>query len=217
MTKRLFDLITAAAGLLLLFPLFAVCALLVRRDSPGPVFYRGARIGRNGKPFYIYKFRSMMPDAEQRGGTTTSSEDARLTRTGRTLRKYKLDELPQLLNIVRGEMSWVGPRPQVAWAVARYRPEEKAVLGLRPGLTDWASIHFHNEEEIIQQSGIADPDAAYLRLIHPEKMRLQLKYLHERSLWVDLCILYQTARTLWRTRVVCARTRGAPAARGNHA
>jgi lipopolysaccharide/colanic/teichoic acid biosynthesis glycosyltransferase len=211
MTKRLFDLITAATGLLLFSPLFAVCALLVWRDSPGPIFYRGARIGRNGKPFYLYKFRSMIPDAEQRGGTTTSLEDARLTRVGRRLRKYKLDELPQLLNIVRGEMSWVGPRPQVAWAVARYRPEEKAVLGLRPGLTDWASIHFHNEEEIVQRSGIADPDAAYLQLIHPEKMRLQLKYLHDRSFWVDLRILHQTARTLWRSRVVQARAPGARA------
>ncbi len=202
MRKRLFDVIVAAVGLILLSPLLALLALLVRIDSPGPIFYRGARIGRGGKPFHIYKFRSMIPDAERRGGTTTSSDDARLTRVGRTLRKYKLDEIPQLINIVVGEMSLVGPRPQVAWAVERYRPEERAVLGLRPGITDWASIRFHNEEELIRQSGITDPDAAYMMLIHPEKMRLQLKYLRQRSFWVDLKILYQTVRTLWQARII---------------
>lgn len=202
MRKRLFDVIVAAVGLILLSPLLALLALLVRIDSPGPIFYRGARIGRGGKPFHIYKFRSMIPDAERRGGTTTSSDDARLTRVGRTLRKYKLDEIPQLINIVVGEMSLVGPRPQVAWAVERYRPEERAVLGLRPGITDWASIRFHNEEELIRQSGITDPDAAYMALIHPEKMRLQLKYLRQRSFWVDLKILYQTVRTLWQARII---------------
>ncbi len=203
MAKRFFDLSTAAVGLALLSPLFVAIAILIWLDAPGPIFYRGRRIGRHGRPFQIYKFRSMIPDAESRGGTTTASGDARLTRVGRILRRYKIDEMPQLINIVAGQMSWVGPRPQVAWAVQRYRPHERALLALRPGITDWASIRFHDEGEIVQRSGIADPDAAYLRLIHPEKMRLQLQYLRERSFWVDLRILYQTARILLR-HAVCA-------------
>jgi lipopolysaccharide/colanic/teichoic acid biosynthesis glycosyltransferase len=135
-----------------------------------------------------------------KGPSTTTENDPRITRVGRFVRRYKLDELPQLLNVLVGDMSLVGPRPQVQWAVERFSEEERQVLNVRPGITDWASIRFHNEGEIIAASGEPDPDEAYLRLIHPEKTRLQLEYVRRRSLLVDLRILAQTLATLVRTR-----------------
>ena len=190
MLKRTFDLIASAVGLVLLLPLFVVVAVVVKKEDGGPVFYRGLRVGRNGVPFRIFKFRTMVPDAERLGASSTSADDPRLTRVGRVLRKYKLDELPQLLNVLLGDMSLVGPRPQVPWAVARYQPEERIVLSVRPGITDYASLRFHNEEEIL--AGSSDPDADYLRLIHPEKMRLAREYVLNRSMWLDLKILFAT-------------------------
>lgn len=198
--KRAFDIVAAGLGLLLLAPLLLLFSAAIRLDSPGPVFYRGVRIGRGGRPFRICKFRSMVENAENLGASSTGSSDARVTRVGRFLRRYKLDELPQLFNVLKGDMSIVGPRPQVEWAVRRFSEEERKVLELRPGLTDWASIRFHNEEEIIGSSGIPDADEAYMKLIHPEKMRLQLKYLEERSFLTDLRIILETFRVLFRTR-----------------
>lgn len=157
-------------------------------------------MGKNGKIFHIFKFRSMVVDADKRGGSSTSNKDPRVTRIGRIVRKYKLDEFSQLINVLIGDMSLVGPRPQVKWAVDSYSSEEKMILILRPGITDWASIKFHNEGEIIEKSGITDPDEAYLKLIHPEKIRLQLKYLREHSFWIDLKILFQTVTTIYITR-----------------
>jgi lipopolysaccharide/colanic/teichoic acid biosynthesis glycosyltransferase len=200
MLKRLFDFSVSVVAWVLLAPLLIFIALWIKCDSPGPVFYRGVRIGRGGRPFRIYKFRSMVVNAHALGGSTTSQTDPRVTHVGRIVRRYKLDELPQLINIVCGEMSFVGPRPQVGWMVDGYSEEERTVLALRPGITDWASMRFHNEDEIVQQSGIADADEAYIKLIHPEKMRLQIRYLHERSMGVDLQILWQTVATLLRTR-----------------
>jgi lipopolysaccharide/colanic/teichoic acid biosynthesis glycosyltransferase len=198
--KRAFDIVAAGLGLLLLAPLLLLFSAAIRLDSPGPVFYRGVRIGRGGRPFRICKFRSMVENAESLGASSTGSSDARVTRVGRFLRRYKLDELPQLFNVLKGDMSIVGPRPQVEWAVRRFSEEERKVLELRPGLTDWATIRFHNEEEIIGSSGIPDADEAYMKLIHPEKMRLQLKYLEERSFLTDLRIILETFRVLFRTR-----------------
>lgn len=199
--KRLLDFAVSTTALVHLSPLFLLTALWIRLESKGPVFYRGERIGRGGKPFRIFKFRSMVADAERRGGPSTSEGDPRVTRVGRFLRKYKLDELPQLINVIVGDMSLVGPRPEVRRYVEMLTVEERQILNVRPGMTDWASMKFHNEGEIIEASGLDDPEEAYLRLIRPEKLRLQLKYVREQGLKTDLRILAGTAHTLVRTRV----------------
>ena len=200
MLKRTFDFLVALVSIIMLSPFFLAIAAAIRFESAGPVFYRGERVGKDGKLFKIYKLRSMVVNADKMGGTSTSDSDSRVTKTGRFIRKYKVDELSQLINVLVGDMSLVGPRPQVAWAVDTYSEEERQVLRLRPGITDWASIRFHNEGEIIAGSGISDPDEAYMKLIHPEKMQLQLKYLRERSFWVDIGIILQTVQTLFVTR-----------------
>lgn len=198
--KRAFDLAVSMAGLLALSPLFCALAVAIKLGSRGSVFYRGERVGRKGRTFRIFKFRSMVTDADKLGSSTTSGADSRVTRAGRIIRKYKLDEFSQLINVLKGEMSLVGPRPQVRWAVELFSEEEKRVLELRPGITDWASIRFRDEGGIIERSGIADPDEAYLKLIHPEKMRLQLKYLKERSFMTDLGIILRTLGAVVSTR-----------------
>jgi lipopolysaccharide/colanic/teichoic acid biosynthesis glycosyltransferase len=216
--KRAFDVAVSSAVLsVLAVPLLAVAAA-IKVDSPGPVFYRGVRVGLKGKPFRLFKFRSMVPDAGK-GPSTTSENDPRITRVGNVLRRYKFDELPQFINVLVGDMSVVGPRPQVQWVVDGFSSEERAVLEVRPGVTDWASIRFHNEGEIVAASGIADPDEAYFKLIHPEKMRLQLEYVRQRSFVADLKIVLQTALTLVRTRTSTSETptRSTSAVNGAHA
>jgi lipopolysaccharide/colanic/teichoic acid biosynthesis glycosyltransferase len=198
--KRLLDVAFAALGLVLCSPVFLVVAAAIVLESSGPVFYRGVRVGLNGKPFRIFKFRSMVVDAERLGASSTARADPRLTRCGRIMRKFKLDELPQLINVLVGDMSLVGPRPEVQKFVDLYTPEECAILTVRPGITDWASIRFNNEGEIIAASGIADADEAYAHVIRPEKLRLQLKYVRERNLRVDVQILLRTLSTLIATR-----------------
>ncbi len=201
MAKRLFDIVVSAAGLLLLGPALLLFALAIRLDSEGPVFYRGVRVGRYGKPFRIYKFRSMVQDAERKGAASTSDTDMRVTRVGRFIRRFKLDEVSQLINVLLGDMSLVGPRPEVQKFVDLYTEEEKVILTARPGITDWSSIKFHNEGEIIEASGIADADEAYARLIRPEKLRLQMRYVRERSLWIDMKIIACTALSIVSTRM----------------
>lgn len=199
-TKRTFDLAVAGTGLALLSAPLAALAIAIKLDSEGPVFYRGERVGQGGKIFRIFKFRSMRVTTSK-GPDTTSATDDRITKVGHIIRNYKLDELSQLINIVLGDMSLVGPRPEVKWCVDLYTEEEKAILTVRPGITDWSSIKFHNEGDIIKASGYADPDQAYLELIRPEKLRLQLKYVREKSLATDLSILFDTFATLLATRV----------------
>jgi len=194
MLKRLFDIVLSLIGLVVLFPLFLLIAILIKLDSRGPVFYRGIRIGRFGKPFRIYKFRTMVMNAERLGASSTSKDDPRITKVGKLIRRYKLDETPQLINVLKGEMSLVGPRPQVSWAVELYNEKEKTLLALRPGITDLASLKFPNEEEILQ--GSKDPDKAYLEKIHPEKMRLSLEYVKTHSLWLDLKIILLTFKKI---------------------
>jgi len=184
MLKPLFDIGVSFVGLVLLSPFLIIIGLLIKIDSKGPIFYKGIRVGRFGKPFKILKFRTMVVDAESIGGTSTPDDDPRITRVGRFLRKYKLDEFPQLINVLRGEMSLVGPRPQVPWAVRFYGDEEKVLLSVRPGITDYASIKFSNEGEILH--GAKNPDKNYLEKIAPEKLKLGLQYVKERSFWVDL-------------------------------
>lgn len=201
MAKRFFDFVFSSIGLLLLSPVFLLLALVIKLDSHGPVFYRGVRVGRNGRHFNIYKFRSMVIDAERRGAASTSTTDLRVTRSGHFIRKFKFDEFSQLINVFLGDMSIVGPRPEVQKFVDKYTEEEKLILSVRPGITDWSSIKFHNEGEIIEASGIPDADEAYEKLIRPEKLRLQLKYIKERNLWVDIKIVVSTALKLFSTRV----------------
>ena len=193
--KRIFDVIVSAIGLIILSPLMLVIAYLIKREDGGPVFYRGVRMGRYGKPFRIYKFRTMVVDAEKLGGPSTADDDPRITRIGRVLRKYKLDELPQLINVLKGEMSLVGPRPEVKFYVDMLSEEEKKlILSVRPGITDWASLW--NPDEGVVLAGSDDPEKTYMEKIRPTKIKLQLKYVKERSFWTDLKIIFLTILTV---------------------
>lgn len=192
--KRAIDVTMAAALLCVTAPLLAYAAWRIKLVDGGPILYRGTRIGRGGAPFEMFKLRTMVVGAASLGGPSTADDDPRLTRCGRTLRRWKLDELPQLWNVVRGDMSIVGPRPQVESDVARYSAKERQLLELRPGITDWASIRFRHEGAIL--AGENDPDEAYDRLIRNEKIELGLRYLSEATLLTDLRILCQTARCL---------------------
>jgi lipopolysaccharide/colanic/teichoic acid biosynthesis glycosyltransferase len=195
MLKRLFDIVLSLPGLLLLLPLFAAVAILIGQEGPGEVFYRGLRSGRFGKPFRIFKFRTMVANADRIGGPSSSADDPRITRIGAFLRRFKLDELPQLMNVLRGEMSLVGPRPEVMEEVLLYTSEERRLLDVRPGITDWASIRFRHEGEILR--GSADPHQTYREIIRPEKIRLGLEYVHRHSVPVDCKIIALTLKALF--------------------
>jgi len=193
--KRIFDLVFALLGLIAASPLFLVIISFIKLDSPGSVFYRGERVGKEGKLFKVYKFRTMFSDAEKLGGPSTSDDDPRITKFGRFLRKYKLDELPEFINILRGEMSFVGPRPEVLSEVKTYDEETKRIiLSVKPGLTDFASLWDIREGEILR--GSKNPHQTYREKIGPEKIRLQLKYIKERSLLTDLKIIFLTLKKL---------------------
>jgi len=194
MLKRLIDFGASLLGLVLLSPILLVLAVLIRLDSSGPVFYRGVRAGRLGKPFRMIKFRTMVANADRIGGPSSAGDDPRITRVGHFLRCYKLDEFPQLINVLRGEMSLVGPRPEVPEYAAMFNQEEARILGVRPGITDWASIW--NSDEGALLAGSADPEKIYLEKIRPEKIRLQLKYVDNHSFWTDIRILSETIKIL---------------------
>jgi len=198
LTKRLMDVVFSLVGLLVLSPLMLLIAVLMKQSSPGPVLYAGTRIGRFGKPFRLFKFRTMVVNADKIGGPSTADDDPRVTRVGRVLRRYKLDEIPQLINVLKGEMSFVGPRPEVASEVEMYSPEQRRLLEVLPGITDWASMRFHNEGEILK--GSVDPHEMYREKIRPEKIRLGLEYVQRRSFWVDMQILTGTVGLLVKTR-----------------
>lgn len=194
MLKRIFDISLSFVAALLTLPIFVGIAVLIRVSSPGPVLYRGLRAGRYGRPFRILKFRTMVLDADRIGGPSTSADDPRVTRVGAFLRRFKLDELPQIFNVLAGQMSIVGPRPEVMSEVENYTEEEKQLLTVRPGITDWASIRFRNEAEILR--GATNPHEVYLQKIRPEKVRLGLQYVRNHDLLVDLRIILQTCRAL---------------------
>jgi lipopolysaccharide/colanic/teichoic acid biosynthesis glycosyltransferase len=196
-TKRIVDITVAVTVLAAGAPLAALAALRIKLEDGGPVLYRGTRIGLDGRPFPMLKFRSMVVDAARIGGPSTADDDPRLTRAGRSLRRWKLDELPQFLNVLRGDMSLVGPRPQVPADVERYTDEERELLRVRPGITDWASVLFRHEGAIL--AGHPDPDLAYDELIRPRKMELGLAYVRHRSLRTDLTILWLTALAVLRS------------------
>jgi lipopolysaccharide/colanic/teichoic acid biosynthesis glycosyltransferase len=196
--KRILDFTGAITALVLFAPVLTAIGLLVKLDSSGPIFYGGVRVGLGGKRFRMLKFRTMVPNAEGLGGTSTPEDDPRLTRSGRILRAYKIDELPQLLNVLRGQMSFVGPRPQVPWAVDLYTPEERQILSVRPGLTDLASLRFADEGELLR--GSSDPDRDYMLKIHPQKIRLGLEYVRRQSFALDVQIVLLTIATVLKIR-----------------
>ena len=188
LVKRSVDLLLSALGLMLISPLLLLIALAVKLDSRGPVFYRGVRTGRYGKPFRIWKFRSMLLGSESRGGTT-GKDDPRVTRIGKFLRRYKLDELPQLMNVLAGDMSLVGPRPELDEHTSAYEGEEKLILSVRPGITDYASVQFRNLNELV---GSEEPHRVFIERFRPEKNRLRVAYVKQQSLREDMKILFKT-------------------------
>ena len=192
--KRLFDILFSALGLLFLSPIFLIIAILIKREDRGPILYRGVRIGKFGKTFKIFKFRTLVANADKIGGPSTAGDDSRITKIGRFIRKYKLDELPQLINVLKGEMSLVGPRPEVLFYVNMFSQEERAILSIKPGITDWASLWNFDEGALL--AGSPDPEKAYQEKIRPKKLKLQLKYVRERSFWTDLKIILLTTKTV---------------------
>jgi lipopolysaccharide/colanic/teichoic acid biosynthesis glycosyltransferase len=199
MIKRLLDIVASGIGLAILSPLLAVVALLVKCTSRGPVFFRHERIGKNFQPFHVLKFRSMVHDSPRRGGPITFGDDPRITRFGAMLRKTKIDELPQLLNVFRGEMSLVGPRPEVRRYVEMYRPDYEVILRIRPGITDLASLKFRDESTLLGRA--ADPEYEYAHHILPEKIRLAQEYVAKQSVFFDLKIILGTLGHLIRDRL----------------
>jgi lipopolysaccharide/colanic/teichoic acid biosynthesis glycosyltransferase len=194
MMKRVFDAMVAGIGLLFLFPLFAIVAILIKLDSFGLVFFRQERIGRKFRSFLIYKFRTMVKDAPQRGGFITFGEDPRITCVGRLLRKTKVDELPQLINVFKGDMSLAGPRPEVPRYVEMFRRDYEEILGVRPGITDLASLKYGDEAEIL---GMArNPEEEYVRRVLPEKIRLAKEYIRNSSFSFDLALICRTVINL---------------------
>ncbi|NQX43079.1 Sugar transferase involved in LPS biosynthesis (colanic, teichoic acid) [Pedobacter steynii] len=192
--KRIFDLLLSLCALILLTPLFILISVCVKLDSKGPVFYRQTRVGRKKVCFQLIKFRTMCGGADRQGLLTVGDHDRRITRAGYWLRKYKIDELPQLLNILRGEMSFVGPRPEVSKYVALYNPAQQRVLSVRPGITDWASIEYIDESELLARA--SDPEHFYRTDIIPKKLQQGLKYIDHKSLWTDLHIMLMTLKCI---------------------
>lgn len=193
-TKRIFDIVLATVGLIVLFPFFILISILVHLDSKGGIFYRQIRVGRNMQDFYLYKFRSMYVHEEDQNLLTIGGRDARITRTGRLLRKYKLDELPQLFNILKGDMSFVGPRPEVRKYVNLYDPDQMQVLSVKPGITDWASIEFYDENELLEQ--VEDPESFYIHQLIPKKISQNLRYIRDHTILTDVKIICLTLKRL---------------------
>lgn len=188
--KRCFDLAISSAGLLFLSPLFAVIALLIKLDSRGPLFFRQERIGQGLRTFFICKFRTMVVDAPLRGGPLTAPEDPRITRFGRILRKTKIDELPQLINVLRGEMTLVGPRPEVPRYVHLFQRDYEEILCARPGMTDLASLKYRDESSVLRLA--ANPEQEYLTRVLPDKIALAKEYVRRSSFFFDLSLILKT-------------------------
>ena len=188
--KRLFDIISSASGLLLLSPIFLIVTILIKLDSAGPVLYRQMRVGMNFRRFWIIKFRTMENQADKKGLQITAGGDKRVTRLGRLLRKGKIDELPQLFNVLRGEMSLVGPRPEVEKYVELYKEDYEEILKIRPGITDISSVIFSNEEGVLQNQ--ADPEWYYKHILLPEKIKLAREYMSRASFFYDIKIIFRT-------------------------
>jgi len=194
--KRIFDILFSLMGLVILSPFFLLIAILVKFSSRGPVFFLQDRIGMNEKIFRIIKFRTMHLDSESKGELTVGSRDPRVTSIGYILRKFKLDELPQMINVLNGDMSLVGPRPEVPKYIRLYNPEQMEVLKVRPGITDNASIKFRNENELLKNA--SDPEEYYIQKIMPEKLNINLEYIHTRTFFSDIGVLWRTFLSIFR-------------------
>ena len=192
--KRLFDIVASGIGLVLLSPLFLVLAIWIKMDSKGPVFYRQVRVGKNNKNFRILKFRSMHVGADKGSLVTIGGRDSRITRSGYYIRKYKFDEIPQLINVFIGDMSLVGPRPEVRYYVNYWTSEQMHVLDVRPGITDPASIKFRNENELMEKA--ETPEDYYINVIMQEKIKLYLEYVENASFWYDIKLIFMTFKVI---------------------
>ena len=197
MLKRVLDFVASSVGLLILFPFFLLIALLIKFDSAGPVFYLQERVGKDSVLFNLFKFRTMRVGSDKAAAITIGVRDSRITRFGFWLRKFKLDELPQLINVWKGEMSLVGPRPELKKFVDLYTPDQRKVISVKPGITDYASIQFRKENELLE--GKEDPINFYIREIMPAKLSLNLKYIHSQSFWMDVRIIFQTIFSIFRS------------------
>ena len=203
MSKRLVDIVAATLGLAMLMPVLLLVACLIRLTSAGPVFFRQERMGRGFRPFRIYKFRTMVADASRRGVLLTAGDDPRVTRLGRFFRKTKIDELPQLINVLLGDMSLVGPRPEVPRYVEMFRDDYREILRVRPGMTDLASIEYRDEAAVLGQAD--DPEEQYVRVVLPRKIQLSKQYIRHASLRFDLLLVAKTIQSLITDRLVTQR------------
>jgi len=194
-SKRIFDLIISISGLLLISPFIIITAVIIKFQDHGPIFYKAPRTGLKGAPILMYKFRTMIPDADKYGPSSSPKSDMRVTPIGRYLRRYKFDELPQLFNVLTGSMSIIGPRPEEKKFTDMFSEKEKKILSVKPGITDWASIWNSNESELLD--GADDPDGYYLKYIRPEKLRLQLLYAENHNFFIDLKIFFLTLRKIF--------------------
>ena len=196
--KRIFDVIISLLAIVVALPLWLAVAIAIRLDSPGPIFHRAKRIGKDGDLFTLYKFRTMVTDASRRGPGITWQDDPRITRVGRLLRKLKIDEMPQLINVLKGEISIVGPRPEDPRYIAHYTPEQRRVLSVRPGMASPAFIRYRHEEQLLATAG-DDVEHVYLTQILPDKLRMDLEYIEQQSFLFDLAVLVQAAFSLFTT------------------
>lgn len=194
--KKIFDLSFALIGTILLSPLFLIAAIWIKIDSKGKIFYKQTRVGKNNTDFSLYKFRTMRADSDKSGLLTVGGRDNRITGAGYYLRKFKLDELPQLINIIKGEMSFVGPRPEVRKYVDLYNDEQKKVLSVLPGITDIASIKYRNENELLEKAD--DPEEYYIEYVMPDKLKLNLEYIEQRSFGNDIKVIFKTLSAIFR-------------------
>ncbi|NPA51580.1 MAG: sugar transferase [Aquificae bacterium] len=188
--KRILDFVLSLIGLIILLPVFVIVAVLIKKEDGGAVFFRQERVGQNGKLFKIYKFRTMVENAEKLGAQVTKGDDPRITKIGKILRKYKIDELPQLINVLKGEMSLVGPRPEVPKYVKAYPKDYAEILKVKPGITDYASLEYIDEEKLLK--GAENPEEVYIKQILPEKIKFYKKYLKEISFTTDLKLILRT-------------------------
>jgi len=188
--KRMFDIVASGIGLIFLSPLFILIPLWIKIDSQGPVFFKQTRVGKNNTDFKLYKFRSMRKGNGKDGLITIGNKDSRVTKSGSYLRKYKLDEMPQLINVFIGDMSLVGPRPEVRKYVEMYTNEQLKVLSVHPGITDLASIHYRNENRLLSNTN--DPEDYYVKIIMQDKLRINLDYVANRSFWLDIGLIFKT-------------------------
>ncbi|MDM1362582.1 sugar transferase [Myroides marinus] len=192
--KRLFDIISSGIGLIFLSPIFLFLAIWIKIDSQGPIFYKQVRVGKDGKDFKIFKFRSMRQGSDKKGLITVGGRDPRVTKSGYYIRKYKLDEFPQLINVFVGDMSVVGPRPEVRKYVELYNKEQLRVLSVRPGITDIASIKYRNENELLEKA--EDPDKTYIEVIMPDKLKYNLEYIDKASFVYDIKLIFMTFKEI---------------------